>query len=112
MSTSRGNDEVLIPIPKPSPSLSPLLPPTRATSQLVQRLRSEVSTPPSLPLCSSLQEAAEVYQREYSRLLGLNQDANRKLAAVVAERNQMADRYNSLKVLPLPRSARRAQSNT
>jgi hypothetical protein len=68
MSMNR-NDEVLIPIPKPSPLLAPLMPPiAKPVSQLVQRLRTDKIIPPSFPACASLKEDAEFAHREYLRL--------------------------------------------
>jgi len=67
--TMNRSDEVLIPIPKPSPLLAPLLAPiTKPISQLVQRLQTDKIIPPSFPATASLKEDAEFAHKEYLKL--------------------------------------------
>ena len=49
-------------------------------------------------MCSSIQEAADIYYREYNKLFLQNQEINNKLIEVISDRNNLADKFNHLKV--------------
>lgn len=76
-----------------------LIPIDKVADELIRQLLNEPIPQLEIPYTASIQEALDIYYKQYQRLFAQNQALNDDLTSVLSERNILTEQYNRIKVI-------------